>query len=693
MPAYSDVSTFSHSVAAIGYLLLAGLLIYRRLESRADMWLVGASLAMAVWAVLVVLVPVVDPAYSVLVSIAETLRSAAWAVFAAVLVISNWQDTAHNPSRSVLIALAAVVVLQLAGDIWSLVRGTAVPGWLQYFYTMGRLAVAIGGLVLTHNVYVNSAPANRWSIRLLCIALAGIFAYDLNLYTLFLLDPAMGPDLVEVRGLVNAFVVPLIYLSAARNRGLKLQVSRQAAFHTLSLGAIGFYLVLMSLAGYGLRLVGGDWGRLLQISFIFAAAVLAAVILFSGRARAWLRVQINKHFFAYKYDYRQEWLRFVNTVSSSGPGLGELHMRVVQAACEPVDSPGGALFIGAEDDSFVHLARWNYRTLRPGRIEGAARLKAHFEASGRVLDIEEHRGGRESAALSLPQWLVEDPQAWLIVPLIHIDEAIGFILIERPLTQRELNWEDFDILRTVGRQAASYVAEAAALAKIAESRKFDEFNRRFAFIMHDLKNLVSQLSLVARNAERHAENPEFRADMIATLQSSVAKMNDLLARLSQQSVQAGPSGDTFDVCCAVEAVANTARRSWPGVTVDRCGQDVMVNGTAERFEQVLIHLVQNAVDASEPGSAVTIAVEPGDTVRVRVRDRGRGMNADFIRDELFAPFKSTKSGGFGIGAFEAREMTRDMGGKLLVESEPGVGSCFTIELPAAAAPLANRREG
>lgn len=685
MPPISEVGTFSHSVAAISYLLLAGLLIYRRQQSLADWWLVGASLVTAVWAMLVVLMPTFRPDLALMVSIAETLRSASWATFAAVLVISNWQDTAHNPSRNVLGTLIVIVVLQIAADVWGLANGGVLPEWLQYLYTMGRLSVAIGGLVLTHNVYVNSAPANRWSIRLLCIALAGIFAYDLNLYTLFLLDKSINPDLIEVRGIVNALVVPLIYLSASRNRGLKLQVSRQAAFHTLSLGAIGVYLVAMSLAGYGLRLVGGDWGRLLQISFIFAAAVLAAVILFSGRARAYLRVQINKHFFAYKYDYRQEWLRFVNTVSNSGPGMGELHMRIVQAACEPVDSPGGALFIAAEDQGFSHFARWNYRTLSPGPIDGAARLKAFFEDSGRIIDLEEYRGNAaDHAGLKLPQWLVEDPQAWLIVPLIHIDEAIGFILIERPLAQHELNWEDYDILRTVGRQAASYVAEAAALAKIAESRKFDEFNRRFAFIMHDLKNLVSQLSLVARNAERHADNPEFRADMVATLQSSVAKMNDLLARLSQQSTHAMAPPDVFDVTQATTAVADTARRTWPDIVLEGAAEAVLAQGAADRFEQVLTHLVQNAVDASAPGEAVELVVDAGDIVRVHVRDHGRGMTADFIRNELFAPFKSTKAGGFGIGAFEAREMTKEMGGKLLVESKPGVGSCFTIELPAPA---------
>ena len=61
------------------------------------------------------------------------------------------------------------------------------------------------------------------------------------------------------------------------------------------------------------------------------------------------------------------------------------------------------------------------------------------------------------------------------------------------------------------------------------AQRFEDFNRRFAFILHDVKNLVSQLSLLARNAERHADNAEFRADMVATLKGSVGKMNELLA--------------------------------------------------------------------------------------------------------------------------------------------------------------------
>lgn len=686
MPVVTSIGQFSHSIAAGCFILLGAILLYRRQQSSAGLWLVAACLATFVWASSVVLASYRYEWSMPSLTLAETLRSGIWALFVAVLVVSNWQGTGRNPSRRVFVAMATVVVFQAVADLYCLLTGWDLPVSAQYFYQLGRLGVAIGGLVLTHNVYVNSAPANKWSIRLLCIALAGIFGYDLNLYTLQLLNQTINSDLYEVRGIANALVVPLIYLSAARNRGLRLQVSRQAAFHTLSLGAIGFYLVAMSLAGYGLRLVGGDWGRLLQISFVFGAGILAAVVLFSGRARAWLRVQINKHFFAYKYDYRQEWLRFLNTVSSSGPGMGELHMRVVQAVCEPVESPGGALYMGVEGAAYQQLARWNYRTLHRGGIGADAGLTTYFSENGRIIDVEEYRtGGGNYGGLRLPKWLVEDPQAWLLIPLVHIDDPIGFILVERPLTRHALNWEDYDILRTVGRQAASYVAEAAALARIAESRKFDEFNRRFAFIMHDLKNLVSQLSLVARNAERHADNPEFRADMVATLQASVAKMNDLLARLSQQNVQAVAAIEVMDVTRSAANVVSAMRRARQELTLITGNDPVYAKAHTGKFEQVLTHLVQNAIDASSAGTPVEVEIAGRDgLVAVAVRDHGCGMTAEFVRNELFEPFKSTKDDGFGIGAYEAREITKEMGGKLTVESEPDVGSCFTIFLPVVA---------
>jgi putative PEP-CTERM system histidine kinase len=328
-------------------------------------------------------------------------------------------------------------------------------------------------------------------------------------------------------------------------------------------------------------------------------------------------------------------------------------------------------------------ARWNYRHVRPGRVAPDSPLALFLGDRGRIVDLDELRAGAgDYDEVTVPDFAAADPDAWLIVPLLHIDQLAGFVVLQQSLARRSLNWEDFDLLRTVGRQAASYIAEQSSQAALAEAQKFDEFNRRFAFIMHDIKNLVSQLSLVARNAERHADNPEFRADMVATLQSSVGKMNDLLARLSQHNTAKPELPARADLGAILAEVASAKKRAHAPVDLALADDRVEVTADAGRLEQVFAHLVQNAIDASPAGSPVRVALSrEGRSARVSVEDAGTGMSAAFVRNELFRPFRSTKAGGFGIGAYEAREIVRSLGGRLDVASREGEGTVFTVTLP------------
>ncbi len=676
-----DVGAVSHLIACLGFGGLAAVLLMRREQASASLWLIAACLVTAAWAGLVVLASRYGGNYAALVSPAETLRTASWIAFLASLLASSWQAGGPKSSSYVIsVGLGLVALGQLGLDL--LVAKPLAPG-LAYLFLMARLATAIGGVVLVHNLYINTAPSNRWGIRLLCIGVGFLFGYDLNMYTLYFLSGKLSLDLFTVRGAADALVVPLIALSARRNRQWQLQLSRQVVFQTLSLAGIGGYLIAMALAAWALRLVGGDWGRLLEISFFAAMLILAAVVLFSGTFRASARVWINKHFFAYKYDYRQEWLRFIATVSRTGPGYGDLSERVVQAVCEIVDSPGGALYAPGDDGAYELTARWNYRALVAGRLASDDGLLRFLGERGRIVDLDELRAGEGDYNGAAPPDFAADEQAWLIVPLIHLERLAGFIVIERSLAERELNWEDFDLLRTVGTQAASYIAEAASQSALAEAQKFEEFNRRFAFIMHDIKNLVSQLSLVARNAERHADNPEFRADMVATLQSSVGKMNDLLARLAQHNSGKPEEKGAVDLAALLRQVVDAKKAAHQELSLT--AQPLEVAGDAGRLEQLFTHLVQNAIDASEPDAPVTVTMRSeGGMARVDVEDRGTGMSAAFVRNELFKPFRSTKAHGFGIGAFEAREIARSMGGRLDVASREGEGTLFTVMLPLAA---------
>jgi putative PEP-CTERM system histidine kinase len=306
--------------------------------------------------------------------------------------------------------------------------------------------------------------------------------------------------------------------------------------------------------------------------------------------------------------------------------------------------------------------------------------------------LREGWAAAEDRSIPLPACFLEDPHAWAVTPLNHHDRLVGIVVLAAPEYRRPLDWEDFDLLRTAGRQAASSLAEALGQEALSNAQRFEEFNRRFAFILHDVKNLVSQLSLVARNAERHADNPEFRADMVATLKSSVGKMNELLARLSPRSgarvqhVEAQPLRQLIANAIAAKRGEHEVR------LIGDAGQWAEVDGPA--LEQALGHIIQNAVDACSANVPVTVRVAShADSVSISVADRGVGMDSDFIRNRLFQPFSSSKPGGFGIGAFEARSLISAMGGRLTVDSTPGKGTTFTITLPAAqgaAEPLRKR---
>nr|WP_310524278.1 XrtA/PEP-CTERM system histidine kinase PrsK [Polymorphobacter sp.] len=688
----TDVGFISHLIAAIAFSALAVAALWRQERSSATLWLAGSAAVTAGWATVFVLAQRDPVSWGFWLSPAETLRSASWIAFLVAVLRPTWQlDDRSRSSFIIAGAIGFIAALQLALDLLGatshvLAGDKSIIG--QLFIIM-RLTVSVSGLVLVHNLYVNTNSLGRSGVRLLAIGLGGLFIYDLNFYTLAFLLPPPSSDLFNIRGAVDTITVPLLLLSARESWVSRVQVSRQVVFHTLSFSMIGFYLITMALLAYGLRLVGGDWGRLMQISFLFATVVIGVVVMVSPSFRAALRVQIAKNFFTYKYDYRVEWLRFIATVSRTDGVAGALHERVIQAVCAVLDSPGGVLFV-PDDEALRPLAEWNGGTIKVDPMIRTTDFVRFLETRQRVVDFDELRAGEgDYDGIELPHWAKADPRIWLGVPLVHLDSLAGFIIIQRTLAPRMLNWEDYDLLRTLGRQAASYIAESSTQVALDDAAKFDEFNRRFAFIMHDIKNLVSQLSLVARNAERHADNPAFRADMVATLQSSVGKMNDMLARLSQRPSGRSDGGWALvDIEALLEQVVTIKSHAHTPLTLKPSSADSglgpHVAGDAGQIEQLFLHLIQNAIDASAADDPIAISVVSDMTeIHIKIEDHGRGMSQRFIRQELFQPFRSTKPAGFGIGAYEAREIARVHGGRLEVTSREGEGSIFTIALPMA----------
>ena len=601
-------------------------------------------------------------------------------------------DGRHNsvrPIRPVVLALGFVELLQLllVPLAVRLADNPAVPAMLFQLSSTLRLLASVGALVLVHNLYVGASPAGRQTLRLPAVAIGLMWLYDLNFYTVAYLSDAIPETLAQLRGGVMLVIAALFALAATSKDGeLRLRPSRSVAFQSVSLLVIGAYLVAMVLIAQGLTYVGSDYVRLIQVVFVVAASALALVILPSPKLRSWLRVVMAKHLFQHRYDYRAEWLRFTQTIAWGGEQVMPLHERVVRALADITDSSAGLLLTPREDGGLVLDSRWQWPEAEVPAEALPAEAARFFEREQFILDLDELMvtGDKRGEGEYVPEWLRNERRAWAVVPLVHYQRLVGLVVLARPAIVRKLDWEDFDLLRIVGRQLASYLAEQAGQEALGEAHKFDEFNRRIAFVMHDIKNLASQLSLLARNAEKHADNPEFRADMLVTLRNSADKLNGLLARLGRYGPGGGEVLDELDAVDAVERLIARYASAHPVLLAERQRCTVMAN--PDSLEQALVHLVQNAIDASEPDAPVLINVTADRPYcRIEIVDAGVGMSAEFIRSRLFKPFHSSKPNGFGIGAFEARELIRAMHGRLDVESREGLGTRFIVRLPLAAA--------
>jgi putative PEP-CTERM system histidine kinase len=585
--------------------------------------------------------------------------------------------------KLVYAAVAGVIGLQLIGGTFQLFSPSTAIAQTGLIL---RITTAAGALVLVHNVYGQAAPASRSHIRFAMLGLALIWIYDLNLYTVTYLGSASVARLTEWRGLAVALSAPLFAMANRKQGNWRIRLSRAATFQSLSLLAICAYFALMAILATALRGSGVDWSSTLMIGALAAMTIGAMVLIPSARARGWVKVKLAKHLFEHRYDYRTEWLRFTETLGRAGPDTPPLSERVVRAFVDILDAPGGLLLIsdGGRGLTVADASSWSGPNPPADALQDTADFWNDLEANGRVVEFEALRGGWASAsdrALPVPKWLIDEPAAWVGVPLLHHQRLVGLIVLAAPDYARQLDWEDFDLLRTAGNQAASSLAEALGQEALSQAQRFEEFNRRFAFILHDIKNLVSQLSLLARNAERHADNPEFRADMVATLQSSVGKMNELLARLAPHSQARVQRIEAQPLRPILTAAIAAKRRDREVSLLGDASIEALVDATA--LEQAVGHLLQNALDASSGEPVVVRVSSVGSNVGIAVSDKGVGMDGEFIRNRLFEPFASTKPGGFGIGAFEARSLITAMGGRVSVDSRLGRGTTFTIILPAA----------
>jgi len=665
---------------ACAFLVLITLMVVRRRPQGFGLGILAACLVTLLWSVAAALQTWWGP------EVARVLEGACYAGWlltgATVLAAARTSSQARTAGTLIIpVSAAAIGIAGIANDSY---LALFHPGaLLTSSQILDRIVISVCGILLVENLFRNTTAGRRWHVVPFCIALGALFAYNLFLYCTAVALKGLDPSLLAGQGIILALCVPLLLLTMARNPewDIDVHVSRRAVFHGVTLTATGLFLLVAAAAASVLGRISGQWATVVELALFCGSVVLLLTVLSTESIRSRLRRIIAENFFSMRYDYRTEWLRSISTLSSSH-AQEPLSSRAIRAIADVVDSPGGALWLQDAGGNYAITHQLNM-SLSPGAIEpGSGSFVGGFNDGTQIQEIS-RKPVSLAATAGVPIWARGTP-AWLAVPLVRQARMIGFVVLSRPRASGVLNWESSELLLTIGQQVAGYLTEESATRTLLESRSLIDYSKNFAFVIHDVKNVAGQLALMIANFPKYGEQAEFRSDVLRGMEGSVKKLRDLINRLRPDAVSAEQS-ENVDPAKIIRDVVREFDGSEVEVLAEIVASERLVRISPSVLKTILVHLVRNAVEASERGSAVVVGLScENGSACIDVIDRGCGMNADFVRDSLFAPLLSTKPGGHGIGAYQARELVRAAGGDLAVTTMLGGGTTIRIILPERA---------
>ncbi|MEM7042288.1 MAG: XrtA/PEP-CTERM system histidine kinase PrsK, partial [Pseudomonadota bacterium] len=685
------VGVGSYGIACLACLSLIALLSIRWISRH---WtIVGLVTITFVWATIGFAAAIGGDGLKAAYGLVDFLRSAALLLLIshALQRLSGDLKEGRRGSLASFLAPAATILAVLLGAAqWSGHESAAFWG------LVGQIGLAVTGLFLIENLLQASRPDALWSTKHLLIGAGTIFAFDLFFYTDALLLLRADDTLRAAQPVIATLAMPLILISARRlmDVTIDLPVSRGLVVGTTALLASGIYILSVAAIAYLIRGLGWAWGPTLQLIFLFGAGMVLLVLLSSTSLRHGGRRFIERNIFTFAYDYRREWLRLVESMAGDpadgddrAPGLDQ---RALKATATLMDADGGVLFMRSPHSGLLYKASWNI-ALEGAPPDGPPEALIHALSPARpalVFDDPASLPAELAQSEEIHGWLSAFKDPWIALALIARNEVVGVALVTRPRMKRRLTFEDLDILAIFAHQLGSYLTVEELARHVAETEHFERMSKHVTFVAHDLKNVISQLSLVLQQAKDHAHDPAFVSDTFLTIGDAVEHMKRLM-----QKVQEG-AGQTPLQRVDLSALVGHAAAIGRVEKLSALEGGLTVEADPATLRTLLDHIIDNAWEACEVRETREADADDAPKVEASLKsdgrhavleivDRGVGMSESFLRSELFRPFTSTKKAGFGIGMYQCRDWIERWHGRLDVTSQSGSGTAVSVILPLA----------
>jgi putative PEP-CTERM system histidine kinase len=547
-------------------------------------------------------------------------------------------------------------------------------GRAGYFFSIGLLLYLVYILMQLERTLVSTPRHARWRGKFELIGAGTLLVMLLLYYSQGLLHKTIDMHLLPARSLaLSAAVLMMAWSRLRRGEAMAIRVSREMAFRSVVVLSVGVYLLSLGLLGEGMRYLGDAQRRSILIVTGLAGGLGMVIVFLSEIARRKIRVFLHKSFYREKYDYRDQWQRFTRKLSAS-ESQSELYRAILLFYAETFAVQGAALFLRDTENGIY----------RPVSIHGFEKVNETFTTENTLVRSFGEEGWIFSSRDEHPEIRRENRdflqahRVSFVVPLRFDRNLEGFIVLGRVINDaEEYTFEDFDLMKMLALQATSTILSMNLTEQLAQAREMAAIGKVSAFVLHDLKNLVSNLALVVDTARDNIADPEYQEDMLQTLTVTVHKMKAFMSRLKKMEEKA----ELDPRVCDLKETIREGLQAIGGTQVTVQGDRATSRIDPVEIQKVAINLVLNAI---ESGPEQSVRVETGETAGrafFRVRDEGCGMTEEFIRTRLFRPFETTKTKGFGIGLYQCKTIVEAHGGTIEVRSRAGEGTEFTVWLP------------
>lgn len=542
-----------------------------------------------------------------------------------------------------------------------------------YFY-IGITICLVIALVNLEVTLANASPEALWKVKFDVIGLGTILAVMVFYYSQALLYRTLNMNFMLLRSCLFILAAAMMGYSHLFRRGnVRIQISRQTAYKSVVLLAVGGYLVMVGILGEGMKYFGLHFPRTVSITFAFLGGIAVLVLLLSERVRREVKVVLHKNFYQNKYDYRTEWLRFTEQLSTSGSGE-QLLQRILSAYCEIFGISGAAMFLKDDNQGGYCMAAVCEMEPIHEVIAPDNSLIQFMKERAWVINVKDDN----HEIMAANEGFLHSNAISMVIPLFAGESVEGFIVLGKVIKPDEVFiYEDYDLMKTIARQASLAILHQRLSEQITQAREVEAIGKVATFVVHDLKNLASNISLIVENAARHIHNPDFQQDMLVSLGNTAHKMQGLISRLKNLGERELFNLQTVDLLDLVKRTGTMLGGS--GIVIS--GVHVPCRIDEGEIQKVVMNLLINGIEAS--GAEEKLQVEVGRSAKpfIRITDRGCGMSPHFMRTELFKPFSTTKQQGLGIGLYQCRQIVEAHNGRIEVSSVEGKGSVFTVWLP------------